>query len=101
MLEAGHEIGLHGFSHACMENMSPEKLEWELSKTEYLRLLNAARKDQRLWLLLQTLCATGIRVSELQYFTVEAVRAGEISVACKNKTRSILIPRGLQKLLLQ
>ena len=73
----------------------------ELSKTEYLRLLNAARKDQRLWLLLQTLCATGIRVSELQYFTVEAVRAGEISVACKNKTRSILIPRGLQNILLQ
>ena len=73
----------------------------ELSKAEYLRLLHAARKDQRLWLLLQTLCATGIRVSELQYFTVEAVRAGEISVACKNKTRSILIPRGLQKLLLQ
>lgn len=73
----------------------------ELSKAEYQRLLHAARKDQRLWLLLQTLCATGIRVSELQYFTVEAVRAGEISVACKNKTRSILIPRGLQKLLLQ
>ena len=73
----------------------------ELSKAEYLRLLNAAKKDQRLWLLLQTLCATGIRVSELQYFTVEAVRAGEISVACKNKTRSILIPRGLQNILLQ
>ena len=54
----------------------------ELSKAEYQRLLHAARKDQRLWLLLQTLCATGIRVSELQYFTVEAVRAGEISVAC-------------------
>lgn len=73
----------------------------ELSKAEYLRLLHAARKDQRLWLLLQTLCATGIRVSELQYFTVEAVQAGEISVACKNKTRSILIPRGLQNILLQ
>ena len=73
----------------------------ELSKAEYQRLLHAARKDQRLWLLLQTLCATGIRVSELQYFTVEAVRAGEISVACKNKTRSILIPRGLQNILLQ
>ena len=73
----------------------------ELSKAEYQRLLHAARKDQRLWLLLQTLCATGIRVSELQYFTVEAVRAGEISVACKSKTRSILIPRGLQNILLQ
>ena len=73
----------------------------ELSRAEYQRLLKASRHDKRLWLLLQTLCATGIRVSELQYFTVEAVRAGEISVACKSKTRSILIPRGLQKLLLQ
>ena len=73
----------------------------ELSSAEYQRLLKASRHDKRLWLLLQTLCATGIRVSELQYFTVEAVRAGEISVACKSKTRSILISRGLQKLLLQ
>lgn len=73
----------------------------ELSKEEYHRLLNAAKHDRRLWLLLQTLCATGIRVSELQYFTVEAVRRGEVSISCKNKTRSILIPRGLQKLLLQ
>ena len=73
----------------------------ELSRAEYQRLLKAARQDQRLWLLLQTLCATGIRVSELQYFTVETVRHGEVCVACKSKTRSILIPKGLQKLLLQ
>ena len=73
----------------------------ELSRAEYQRLLNAAKRNGRLWLLLQTLCATGIRVSELQYFTVEAVRAGEISVACKSKMRCILIPKGLQKLLLQ
>ena len=73
----------------------------ELSKTEYQRLLGAARHDKRLWLLMQAICATGIRVSELQYFTVEAARTGEISIACKNKMRSILIPRSLQKLLLQ
>ena len=73
----------------------------ELSKVEYQRLLGAARHDKRLWLLLQAICATGIRVSELQYFTVEAVRIGEISIACKSKLRSILIPKGLQKLLLQ
>ena len=42
----------------------------ELSRAEYQRLLNAAKRNGRLWLLLQTLCATGIRVSELQYFTV-------------------------------
>ncbi len=75
--------------------------EKELSRAEYLRLLQAAERDRRLWLLLQTICATGIRVSELQYFTVEAVRRGEISVACKNKTRKILIPTKLQKLLLR
>ncbi len=73
----------------------------ELSKAEYQRLLNAAGHNKRLWLLLQTLCATGIRVSELRYFTVEAVRTGEITVACKSKTRCILIPKGLQRLLLQ
>ncbi len=73
----------------------------ELSKAEYLRLLSAAKHDKRLWLLLQTLCATGIRVSELKYFTVEGVRDGEISVSCKNKNRCILIPKSLQKFLLQ
>ena len=73
----------------------------ELSKAEYQRLLGAASHDKRLWLLLQAICSTGIRVSELRYFTVETVRTGEISIACKSKLRSILIPKGLQRLLLQ
>lgn len=77
-----------------------QKVERELSKSEYLRLLQAAERNRRLWLLMQTICATGIRVSELQYFTVEAVERGEIIVACKNKNRKILIPGKLQKLLL-
>lgn len=68
--------------------------ERELTKAEYLRLLEAARRDRRLYLLLETICGTGIRVSELAYFTVEAVAQGEIAVRCKNKTRSILIPAG-------
>jgi site-specific recombinase XerD len=51
-------------------------------------------------LVLQTICGTGIRVSELRYFTVEAVRHSEITVNCKSKTRTILIPGKLQKLLL-
>ena len=72
----------------------------ELSKAEYLRLLNAARKHTQLNLVMQTICGTGIRVSELRYFTVEAVTWGEISVRCKNKTRMILIPGKLKKLLL-
>lgn len=75
--------------------------ERELSRAEYLRLLAAAEGDRRLYLLLQTICATGIRVSELQYFTVEAMRRGEVSVACKSKIHKILIPRKLQTLLLR
>lgn len=72
----------------------------ELSKTEYVRLLEASRSQEQLYLVLQTICSTGIRVSELKYFTVEAVRRGIITVQCKNKTRTILVPGKLKKLLL-
>lgn len=75
--------------------------EKELTKAEYLRLLEASKKNERLNLILQTICGTGIRVSELRYFTVEAVRHGEITVSCKSKTRNILIPGKLRKLLLR
>ena len=74
--------------------------EEELTKEEYQRLLNAAESKPRLHLLLQTVCATGIRVSELRYFTVEAVRHGEVTVRCKSKTRTILLPGKLRKKLL-
>lgn len=74
--------------------------EKELTKAEYLRLLDASRKNEQLNLVLQTICGTGIRVSELRYFTVESVRFGEITVHCKSKTRTILVPGKLRKLLL-
>lgn len=74
--------------------------EKELTKTEYLRLLDASRKNEQLNLVLQTICGTGIRVSELRYFTVEAVRHAEVTVNCKSKTRTILVPGKLRKLLL-
>ena len=76
--------------------------EKELSKAEYLRLLEASKaSDQiQLNLVMQTICGTGIRVSELKFFTVEAVRQGEVSVRCKNKTRTILVPGKLRKALL-
>lgn len=74
--------------------------EKELSKAEYLRLLSAAQKNQRLYLIIQTICGTGIRVSELQYFTVEAVRTGTVIVRCKSKTRNVFVPGKLKKLLL-
>lgn len=73
----------------------------ELTKEEYLRLLDVCKKDYQFCLVLQTICATGIRVSELQYFTVEAVQHGEITVSCKSKTRTILIPQKLKKALLK
>lgn len=77
--------------------------EKELTKGEYIRLLEAAKKknNERLNLLIQTICATGIRVSELAYITVEAVRCGQAAVFCKGKTRVIFIVSALQKKLLR
>jgi len=74
--------------------------EQELTKAEYLRLLKAAQMKPQLKLVLQTICGTGIRVSELQYFTVENVKRGEVIVTCKGKRRVIMIPGKLQNLLL-
>lgn len=73
----------------------------ELTKDEYYRLLNAAKNNQRLHLIIETICSTGIRVSELKYFTVESVKKGTIIVNCKNKTRSILVPRKLKDKILK
>lgn len=72
----------------------------ELTKAEYLKLLDASKNQPRLCLILQTICSTGIRISELSYFTVGAVKQGRINVSCKNKTRIILIPGKLKKMLL-
>jgi len=73
----------------------------ELTKVEYLRLLAASKKNEQLNLVIQTICSTGIRVSELRYFTVEAILQGKVTVRCKSKTRTILVPGKLKKLLLQ
>ena len=77
--------------------------EKELTKAEYLRLVNTAKQkgNERLNLLIQTICGTGIRVSELQYITVEAVKCGEAIVSLKGKTRSVFIVRELKKKLLR
>ena len=76
--------------------------ERELSRAEYLRLLEAARRrgQERLMLVMEAICATGIRVSELQFITVEAARVGRAEVACKGKRRVIFIPKPLAKKLL-
>lgn len=71
----------------------------ELAKAEYLRLVNAAKQkgNERLDLILQTICGTGIRVSELQFITAEAVNKGETTVSLKGKTRSVFIVKELKK----
>lgn len=72
--------------------------EKELTQSEYQRLVKAAG-DSQLSYILQTICGTGIRISELQSITVEAVRLGKAVVNCKNKTRVIFIPAPLQNIL--
>ena len=73
------------------------KSEKDLSKEEYQRLVKAAHEkgDLRMELILETICATGIRVGELKYITVEAVRAGVAEIALKGKIRTILLPHRL------
>ena len=75
----------------------------ELDREEYGRLLEAARLlgRERLALLMETICATGIRVSEVRYITVEALRRGRAEVALKGKIRTILIPGKLCRKLLK
>ncbi len=77
--------------------------EKELTKAEYARLCRTAERkhNERLNLILQTICGTGIRVSELQYITVEAVKKGETVVNCKAKTRSVFIVKELKQKLLR
>lgn len=74
--------------------------ERELTREEFRRLLQAARRRPRLQMVLQTIAATGIRISELQYFTLEAVRRGEVGIHAKGKYRVILLAPDLRRLLL-
>ena len=77
--------------------------EKELSKAEYLSLVRTAenKNNERLSLLIQTICGTGIRVSEIEHITVEAVHRGEAVVSCKGKIRRVFIVSALRKKLLQ
>lgn len=79
------------------------KQERELTKAEYDRLLAAAlhKDNKRLYLLMQTICSTGIRVSELKFITVETVKAQKAIINLKGKTRSVFLPDMLCKMLLR
>ena len=74
----------------------------ELSKEEYRHLLKAAEEKGKpaLSLMIETICSTGIRVSELSYFTVDSIKQGRIQVQNKGKTRIILMPKALKMKLL-
>lgn len=73
----------------------------ELTRSEYVRLVRAAELDgnRRLALVLQTICATGIRVSELKFITVEAVQTGRAEISNKGKRRTVFLPDKLRRLL--
>ncbi len=73
----------------------------ELTKAEYGRLLNTAKsqKDRRMYLLMQTICSTGIRISELRFVSVEAVRAERAVINCKGKVRQVILPKQLCRML--
>lgn len=98
-------LGWHGLKVKVLKLQQqvycPE--EKELTKVEYTRLCKAAqrRHNERLNLILQTICGTGIRVSELQFITVEAAKCGEAVVRCKGKTRAVFIVRELRQKLLR
>ncbi len=78
-----------------------ESKDKELSKSDYNKIVRAAtiNGDERTALAIQTICATGIRVSELQYITVEAIKSGQAHICNKGKNRVIFIPQTLSNLL--
>lgn len=100
-----HYFELHSL---CVKQFKLQKESYcseekELSLDEYNALVKTAyqNNNERLALIVQTICSTGIRVSELQSITLEAVKKGEAVVSCKGKKRKIFIVKALQKQLLQ
>ena len=80
----------YGWLDLCVKQFKVQRKtfcdeEKELTKAEYIRFCRTAeeQKNERLNLILQTICGTGIRVSELQFITVEAAEHGEAVVSCK------------------
>lgn len=98
----------HGREDCCAKELRIQRkmfrsAERELTKDEYLRLLETARGSgrTRLALIIETICATGIRVSEAKFITVEALRRGRADISLKGKIRTILIPAKLCRKLLK
>ena len=96
-------MGWHALTVRLLKIQRPlfREEQRELSKDEYARLVDAAQRagDERLALILQTICATGIRVSELRFISAEAVRSGRAEVCNKGKRRTVFLPDRLRRLL--
>ena len=95
-----------GRGECCVKTIKQQRqsflaAEKELSKAEYQRLIKAAEKKPRLCLLMQTICSTGIRVSEHRFITVEAARAGCAQVRLKGKIRTVFLSEKLCRALLK
>ena len=97
-----------GWHDCCLKQIKVQKKTFcsedsELTKQEYMALIRAAekKKNERLSLLIQTICGTGIRVSEVSFITVEAIQKGEAVVSCKGKARKVFIVSALRKKLLR
>ena len=91
-----------GWYDCCVKQFKVQRKTYcseenELTKQEYIALVRAAehKKNERLSLLIQTICGTGIRVSELEFITVEAIKRGEAVVTCKGKSRKVFIVKDL------
>ena len=97
-----------GWQDLCVKQFKVQRrafcpAEKELTRDEYKRLVRAAKQknNERLSLVIQSICSTGIRVSELSFITVEAARQGQVTVSLKGKTRTVFIVSDLAKRLLR
>ena len=95
-----------GWNELCVKPLKIQRSAFlderkELTRAEYARLVEAAgrKENERLSLVIQTLCATGIRVSELKFITVAAVQSGRAEIHNKGKFRLVFLPGKLRKLL--
>ena len=97
-----------GWGELCVRQFKVQKTafcpeEKELTRAEYQRFIETANRqeNQRLSLAIQTICGSGIRVSELKHITVEAAEKGAAVVSCKGKTRTVFLVSSLRKKLLR
>ena len=97
-----------GWTECCVKQLKVQRMvycsaEKEITREEYIRLVKTAKSEgeEQLSLIMQTICSLGIRISELEYITVESIHKGEAKVNCKGKIRKVFIVKDLQRLLIK